>query len=137
MLETGKLNLTFQIVREHSWHTVLPVKWRLRIEQRNSILIRVQIWEVPLTGWKFATTNHLGLWHVISIELLHSFLGYHFAGKPVFGKMLALFSGLISFLLRVFYFNVLMRFSSISFWSRVGKIIGVNFFAFVNSLSRC
>ena len=130
MLETGKLNLTFQIVREHSWHTGFPVKWRLRIEQRNSILI-------PRSGkclWlgKNCYNQPPGF-----VTCMHSFLGYHFAGQPVFGKMLALFSGLISFLLRVFYFNDLMRFSSINFWSRVGKITDVNFIAFVNSLSRC
>ena len=113
LLETGKLNLWFQIVRKNSWRFAthwfpcekMSEDWAKKFHSdihHCPDLDSASDW-VKICCKQSEALPRSGLQRVISMELLHLFLRRHFAGKPVRGKMLACFSGLISFLLRVFH----------------------------------
>ena len=67
--------------------TGIPARWRLRNERRNSILMVCHYPDLDSASdcWKFhpISSTASGLWHIISMGFLLSFLRRNFAGKQV------------------------------------------------------
>ena len=93
-LEFLPLNLLFINLEEgtsltfHDAITSFPVKWRLRNDRRNSILMTRHYPDLSsASDWlrhdQSEALQRSGKWHVIGMELLHSYLRRHFAGKLV------------------------------------------------------
>ena len=97
----------FRLAWENSQHFTMPPKvspwndvWETSTEIPYWWCIRTQIWVVLLIGWsKFYQQYDQSeallrswLWHVISTELLHSFLRRHFMGGKGGGKVWGLIS---------------------------------------------